>query len=53
MEKLEEISTQAVLSDDLKDMKAYAFKGTEDTVYEEGMDGEYNCAMSTCHCATW
>jgi len=52
MEKLEEISTQAVLSDDLKDMKAYAFKSTEDTVYE-GTDEKYNCAMSTCHCATW
>ena len=52
MENLEEISTQAVLSNDLKDMKVYAFKGTEDTVYE-GADDEYDCAMSTCHCATW
>lgn len=53
MEKLEEISARAVLSNDLTDMKAYAFKDTEDAVCEGKTDNEYDCSMSTCHCASW
>jgi len=62
MEKLEKITGKNVLGDDsvglndnLEEMKVIAFKNY-DTASDQDKDSarsNYECKMSTCHCATW
>ena len=56
MEKLEKVAMETKLPNDLSKIKAIAFKKYSGAGVEYGQPMEqnnYECLMSTCHCATY